>query len=191
MWQLLALLLALCACAQGEELSVFLGIEGIAPPAVVAAIEREAEAQVRQAGIRISWHSLASVRSGEDYPAVAVVYLRGDCRALPVSESSSESAEQLGDTHLSGGHVLPFGDLRCEAVRRFISPDMRHVSETTRNQLLGRALGRVLAHELYHILCRSAGHGRKGLAGPSQSRAELLDIETRFAPEDRRLLAHR
>ena len=40
--------------------------------------------------------------------------------------------------------------------------------------MLGRALGRVTAHELRHILLRTRKHSREGFAKPAQTSAELL-----------------
>jgi hypothetical protein len=40
--------------------------------------------------------------------------------------------------------------------------------------LFGRALGRVLAYELVHVLTRSGEHGREGVERPALSGKELI-----------------
>jgi hypothetical protein len=45
---------------------------------------------------------------------------------------------------------------------------------TLRDQLIGRALGRVLAHEIGHYLLRSKGHAAEGLMRPQQLYDDLI-----------------
>jgi hypothetical protein len=86
------------------------------------------------------------------------------------------------------GKVLPIADLRCDALRKLIDRDLQAAPAAGRDQLLGRALGRVLAHELYHVLLRTRAHAREGLARPAQSSADLLAPRNSFAEPDQRLL---
>jgi hypothetical protein len=53
---------------------------------------------------------------------------------------------------------------------------------------LGRALGRVAAHELYHVLGNTQSHGEAGLAKPSFGTVDLLH-PAGFAAADRRRMA--
>jgi hypothetical protein len=50
--------------------------------------------------------------------------------------------------------------------------------------LLGRALGRVLAHEVVHILSKSGTHGHAGVAKTALSGSQLIAPELRLGPED-------
>jgi hypothetical protein len=62
-----------------------------------------------------------------------------------------------------------------------------------RERAIGRAVGRVLAHELGHFLLRSRWHAKSGLMRPVHTAADLVGHErTRFAlspPEDARIAA--
>src|SRR5262245_3525838 len=44
-----------------------------------------------------------------------------------------------------------------------------------RQQVVGRALGRVMAHEIGHVLLRTTGHSSRGLMRPLQYPKELVD----------------
>jgi hypothetical protein len=46
---------------------------------------------------------------------------------------------------------------------------------------MGRALGRVLAHELYHIFANTTRHAADGVGKPAYSVADLLSADFRFA----------
>jgi hypothetical protein len=50
--------------------------------------------------------------------------------------------------------------------------------------LLGRALGRVLAHEVVHILAKSGAHGHAGVAKTALSGSQLIAPELRLEAED-------
>jgi hypothetical protein len=50
--------------------------------------------------------------------------------------------------------------------------------------LMGRALGRVLAHEVVHILTKSGAHGHDGVAKTALSGTQLIAPELRLEPED-------
>jgi hypothetical protein len=54
-----------------------------------------------------------------------------------------------------------------------------------RDLLLGRALGRVVAHELYHIVAQTARHGRAGVAKPFHTPDDLRRDGASFEEEDR------
>jgi hypothetical protein len=43
-----------------------------------------------------------------------------------------------------------------------------------KDELLGRALGRVLAHELVHMLTKSGEHSREGVQRPALSGKQLI-----------------
>jgi len=90
-----------------------------------------------------------------------------------------------------GGKVLPFADIDCDSVRKLIDRELRRASAGLREDILGRAMGRVVAHELYHILLHTTSHGRDGLARPAQSRSDLLSAQRTFAPADERKLGNR
>jgi hypothetical protein len=49
------------------------------------------------------------------------------------------------------------------------------------DDVMGRALGRVLAHELVHILTRSATHGKEGVTQATFSGRELVGAPLRLS----------
>ncbi len=155
-------------------------------PAVLQAMESEADAALAPSGITLVWklgHELdGSAVSGQ----LALVHLRGQCLpGIPVRTVSSP----LGQTHIVDGQVLPIADVFCDAVRKLIDRDLRVAASEDRDKLLGRAIGRVTAHELYHILLRTASHSHEGLARFAQSAAELLAPRNSFSGPDQRKIA--
>ena len=171
-------------------LAVFLGTDHPTSPRVLDAMKHEVEAAVALSGIRVKWMFL-----GENtgvYSRIALLNLRGECNPDALTPASIPApkgdTEPLGQTQVVDGQVLPFADIRCDSVRRLIGRDLRSFPAEDHAELLGRALGRVMAHELYHVLLRTTNHGRDGLARPVQSSADLLAPRDDFAQSDQRKL---
>ena len=94
----------------------------------------------------------------------------------------------MGWTHTSNGEVLPFTDVECDRISRLLSHSLARMDPDDREEALGRAIGRVLAHEFYHIFARTSRHGSWGVAKPYYSVDELLAGEFRFEEKESKLL---
>jgi hypothetical protein len=156
-------------------------------------MEREVESTLAPAALKLTWKSKQDrsanlVVSGR----MAIIHMRGQCVAdPPVAAAGMRPSEgaQLGVTHISDGRILPIADVLCNAVRDFVSPAFRGNSLPNRDELFGRALGRVLAHELYHILLQTAEHGLSGLSRWELRSTDLLLPQVSFTPsEERRIV---
>ena len=91
----------------------------------------------------------------------------------------------LAETDLVDGHILPFGDVQCDQLRQFLAPVESKLKDDAGNVALGRAIARVSAHELYHMLTGSMNHARAGIARAEHSRADLTASAFNFAkPEE-------
>ena len=90
----------------------------------------------------------------------------------------------LGWSHESDGVVLPFSDLACDNIRGAVQNALLAGNQARGNVLLGRAMGRVLAHELYHVVADSAEHGEDGVAQPALSARELTSGQLELRPSD-------
>jgi hypothetical protein len=65
---------------------------------------------------------------------------------------------------------------------RNLRPSIERLSVPMRNIVFGRALGRVVAHELYHILALTTEHAEAGVAKPSFSAQDLMSDRFSFNP---------
>jgi hypothetical protein len=179
------------AAPAGELLTVLVGSDH-ATPAVLQAMEHAAEAALAP-GIQLTWTTTQQLQGTAVSAPLAVIRLSGDCR--PGGDAQARPAarlpegEPLGRTYISDGQVLSTADILCDNVRALVAPDLRGVPMHERDALLGRALGRVLAHELYHIVLRTALHSADGLSRPRQSSADLLAFHDSFAEPASRSLA--
>ena len=188
MYRFFFLLALLPSCGIAEELTVSLQADHELLPSVRNELQHEVETLLTASGIRLLWH-LDSKTPPDAAERLAVIHLRGTCDPAAVNNTVVRSATSLGQTQVANRQVLPFADVRCNEVRQFISPELARVRPDQREQMLGRALGRVLSHELYHILLKSTSHGRAGIGRPAQTSAELVMERTGFSRADERKLA--
>ena len=65
-----------------------------------------------------------------------------------------------------------------------MTPVIRCETVEERNRRYGRALGRVVAHELYHILANTTDHSRHGLAKALLTVSELVLDPCRFGSHE-------
>ena len=97
----------------------------------------------------------------------------------------------LAFTHSTDGEVLPFSMVSCDRVRHSVESAMWGGDRARADLLLGRALGRVLAHELVHIVAKSSKHGVKGVAKTALSGGQLIADRLELDVDDvERLHAH-
>jgi len=106
---------------------------------------------------------------------IVIVRFRGVCQGkthrvgMELNEATPADFPALGRTIVSGGRVLPFVQVYCDEVREFVP----FSSGQSAARIFGRALGRVVAHELYHALLATRDHSRTGVARFAQSPLDL------------------
>lgn len=180
------------ASAPGGILTIALASDHSVSERVRSAMQREAENALAPSGVVLRWKDSNSLNS-ELYERLAKVQLRGFCRiGAPIPSPlhmDRRNIDALGQTQVVDGVVLPIADLQCDSVRKLIDRDLRVAPASEQDELLGRALGRVMAHELYHVLLRTRAHGHSGLARPAQNSAELMAPRNPFSQVEERKLA--
>lgn len=178
------LLLSLCstppapaAAPESRVLFVYLSAAPGANAPELDYMRSETGALMRSAGYRLEWRTLDAA-SKEDAPDLVIVKLTGDCTAPRIPQPPTAGAGggySLASTATSSGVVLPFSEIHCSALTRALSPAFSGVAPAERSFLYGRAMGRVLAHELYHVLAHTGNHTREGLGKPSYNLGDLVD----------------
>lgn len=171
--------------AEGGKLVVLLRHAPDIAPETVASLERETARLIQSAGVRLNWirpSDPVDVQNG----TLILVDLRGSCELSQLGsatmrlDKSSLHAMHLGSTSVSDGRVLPFVTLDCHATRGFLATSLRGEPSEDRERLFGRALGRILAHELYHVSAQTGEHSTTGVAKATMTCAELLGTQFEF-----------
>jgi len=173
--------------ARGGVITLYTQFQKDPPPEVLAAIQGELAKIMSPIGLRFEWAPLAASR-GHVSADLAVVAFRGRCDASNLALSVSAPLA-LGWTEVSDGVVLPFSDIDCDGIRAFVRFKLLHMDKASRDEAYGRAIARVLAHELYHVFANTPRHASRGVARASYTAGELLSPVFRF--EERTSLASR
>jgi len=158
-----------------REVVVYLKTAADQPLPPVEEMQREANALLEPAGYALAWRRLPNAVGEVVEVPLVVVELRGICQAprrgdelTPLVKPSS-----LASTSVVNGDVLPFSWLECGTLSRMLGPALNR-SGARRDYLYGRAMGRLIGHELFHILTRTRGHEVGGVARPYFSARDLL-----------------
>lgn len=156
-------------------------------PSIERVMERELSLLVSPIGLDVAWRSLSGSSRGEVTPALVVVTFLGACNT-GAWEIRNGYPRALAWTHVSDGVIIPFVDVDCDSLRNLIQGRLLRVDFRMRADLFGRAVARVIAHELYHVFAETKHHGKEGVAEPVFNATELLSEDFSFAEREFRTL---
>jgi len=141
-------------------------------------MKRELETVMKPLGYSPNWREVGDETVKDSFENLVIVDFRGRC-LMEAADSPVQTKGALAKTHVSDGMVLPFSEVECDQVRAALH-SVWGTQPRQSDLALGRALGRVLAHELYHVLMRTAAHSMDGIAKKSLSQAELVSDQLQF-----------
>lgn len=153
------------------------------PDEIVQSLQSEVSDLLSGTGVIISSRLFSELTPNEQFANLVVVDLKGRCR-IDARPADRLNPGALAFTHRSDGEILPFVEVLCDQVRNAIRPHMTGDHFRRAELVLGRALGRTIAHELYHILGRTGSHGDKGVARDTLSGEQLLAEDLEFEQQD-------
>jgi hypothetical protein len=171
-------LLALAACAAPAAesvLTVVLDFRGPHTAESLAEMKRETEHLMRPAGLKLDWRTREEAETAT-FDNLVVVRFKGKCVLEPVGYLYDERGP-LAFTYSTSGDVQPYGEVSCDRVTAAVRSAMSGGDFARSNVLLGRALGRVVAHELVHMTAKSGAHGKSGVEKPALSGKSLIAPE--------------
>ena len=140
----------------------------------IEALKAEATAIWQPYGVVLSWFDANADCASDEQGAPPVV----DRIVWLVTDTPNGPGASLANVRFNAGTPDDVIHLRYEHLSRMVldatvaSWQIRMLPSPVRNRLLGQAMGRVVAHELGHLLLGAAPHDRAGLMRPT------------FVPED-------
>ena len=182
-----AMLLTVCFSlhlgAQGRSLALYAGDASGLDPIAIQSARHELQRLLEPAAIKMLWKTLDTRKTGEQFDQIVVMSFDGSC-AEPVAPSSfrvsPDVTYSLADSAVSEGRVLPFVRVDCGYLARMLAPSLRSLSSKERESVFGRALGRVVAHEIYHIMAETTRHQVRGVAKAEFSVRDLTAEDFEF-----------
>jgi len=156
-----------------SRLTVVMDFKG--PWSVPAAREMENESSriLSSAGLSIDWKLRGQALTNDSGSNLFIMTFHGNCQFDPEPPVYDELGP-YASTHETNGEVQPFGDVDCTRVVSSARYAMSGSDFERQDYLVGRALGRVVAHELVHMVTRSEDHTQVGVQKAALSGHELI-----------------
>ncbi len=172
------------AAAPGEPdapvIGVLLRFDAAPAEGFVREMEGELARIMGAADLRLKWLTPEQSDGKQSYARAVIFTFHGDCRAVPDAREARAEMRQvtLADTAVEGDAILPFSDMNCDRLRAFLSGEEPETAGMASR--MGVAMGRVLAHEMYHVLLQTRTHGSHGISRAVHTPSALLSKELRF-----------
>jgi hypothetical protein len=134
---------------------------------------------MREAEISVDWEDVAKPRTVDG--SLVVVDLEGYCAVRARAEvQPGPDGAPLGSSATANGHILPFASVDCTALSGVLTSRIAAQPAALRSRMYGRAMARVLAHELYHYVGQATDHLQSGVAKEKFSASDLVQEQLEF-----------
>ena len=165
------------------DVDVYLKTGQGTPTAVLNEMKSELATLMQGSGVRFEWPAVTDSQADTSSGFAVMAELRGQCGVTWHAEWSQpvKNATPLASSAVVDGYVLPFSWVDCAALNRLVGPSITEEPDALRDYLYGRAVARLLAHELYHVLMQTTDHAQTGVAKAQFTAAELLSERFQFA----------
>jgi len=162
---------------QLAPITLFTQYQQPAPQGIVDALQEEVASILASVGFHFEWHDLSTSKAAGPAVELAVVTFRGNCDVPGVWQRNSDRPKALGFTSVTDGEILPFTTVDCDRTGGFLAQSLSRLPVNERPAAFGRALGRILAHELFHIFAKTQRHGHGGVAKQAYTVGDLMADE--------------
>jgi hypothetical protein len=156
-----------------SRLTVVMDFKGPWSAPAAREMQKESARILSPAGLSVDWKLRGEPLSGGSASNLFVMTFHGSCQFDPEPPVYDELGP-YARTHETNGEVQPFGDVDCTRVVSSARYAMSGSDFERQDYLVGRALGRVVAHELVHMVTRSEGHAHEGVQKAALSGRELI-----------------
>ena len=164
-----------CLASQPLPIGIFLDFANQPEAALVDLMKSEIREILAPAQLRLSFQRLGESGASQPFRKIVVIRFQGSCHTqadsgnIQLDEPGILDSPALGRTNVASGRILPYVKIFCNEVRAFVPA----VSSISYARMYGRALGRVVAHELYHALLSTRAHSKTGVAQSAQTAHDL------------------
>ena len=173
-----------------SDVTVIVDIKGTYSQVAYREMTREAAQIIEASGVHLDWR-MRSESMNATFNDLVVMTFKGSCSFDPAPPLYDELGP-LAVTRTSNGEVQPFGEVNCDRVVNSVRGAMFGSDYSKADMLVGRALGRVVAHELVHMLTKSGQHAHEGVQKAALSGRQLISASLPLSAMDiDRLIAER
>jgi hypothetical protein len=166
-----------------EDIFVLAAFDRQPDTAAIGWMQQETERVFAEAGLTVSWRPGNQMKL---MPAGALhvdLQMHGRCRIEPAAVLSAQGGA-MGWIESQDGELRPFIEVDCDRILAMVWQNRGTLPLPLVVRAFGLALGRVLAHELYHYVTQSAAHHVSDIFRPAMNSRDLMLPEVRFAPAE-------
>jgi hypothetical protein len=160
--------------------TLFAHFDGNPGDVLLQALHKELSDIMRVAGYEVEWRDLDRSDRTEVVSELVVIKFKGRCSMDPSFAALAAHSGPLGWTHVTDGEVLPYIDVHCDRIQNLIGSEVLRFERSERKRRYGRAMARVAAHELYHVLGKTSEHAAHGIAKRAYEVKDLLSDRVTF-----------
>jgi hypothetical protein len=151
--------------------------------ATVEWLEQQTAQIFSEAGLTFSWQPRKQLNHIPTSAQPIWVQFHGACRIEPTLLSSPQNGP-MGWVQSQDGDILPLIDIDCDRTSAMVWQNRGTLPRPLVIRAFGRALGRVVSHELYHYLTKSAEHSDSDVLRHAMTSRDLTLPEVRLAPSE-------
>ena len=169
--------------AHALDLTVLLDIEQKHSQRALDEMRRELSKVFKPTNLNIAVRLRQETKPDEMFNDVVMVKLKGTCKMQNLAPLMDERGP-FAFTHTVDGKILPFSEVACDHIARSIGQAMLGDEMRDRDRLFGRALARVMAHEIVHMVGKCSDHSHAGVFRHALSDRQLLAEKLELDAED-------
>jgi predicted nucleotidyltransferase len=173
-----SLLRAASTAIPPAPVTILIDFEKPHSPLSLVAMRQELEALLQPVGLKIDLLMRSQMLPAQEFADLVIFKMKGSCVMEPLPfDALSDERGPLAMAFSSDGEVLHFGEVECDRIRQSLARVIGVSTSNYRQTLLGRAIGLVIGHELYHMIANSAVHTKHGVTKESLTARELLEAD--------------
>jgi hypothetical protein len=178
--------------AATRKVTLLVNFEKPHSAASVVALQKELADLMQPAGVSIDVMLRSEMPESPEFAELVVFQMKGSCsmNVAPPFDELVDERGPLAKAYSSDGQILHFGEVECDRVRECVQQVTGRGDPEKHQRAFGRALGIVMAHEIYHMISGKKAHTKLGLTKESLSAHELLDGELSLPAAVRDMLSH-
>ena len=139
---------------------------------------------------RVEVNFFTTNRLNIDVPRLVMFQMHGYC-GMDGPPLESGNGKPLGSTFTSDGHLLSFARIDCDEIRASLVRAIGSGDPQRHQILYGRAVAKVMVHELYHMLSQSAEHTETGITRSALSASDLSNPALTLSDEAKDAIEYR
>ena len=176
----------------GRSVTVLVQFEKPYSTDSVVALRHELQLQFQPIGLKVDLLFADNVDANSEFNDLVVFKMKGACTMIPLPLGAMiDERGPLAMSYSADGEILHFGEVQCDRVRRSLERVLGRGSPEKSQSQFGAALGRVMAHEIYHMIADIKEHTRSGVTKASLSAEELLGSNLPMSNSAKAAVEHR